>query len=127
MHTLFVHLPSLRPQQNRHPTVTIPRVAQRQLPHPITQHRLPVALLLFVALSRPRLRHRPARLTLRHTQLLLNIPHRPAPLCRRQYFPPSASFKIDLSSASSATIRFKRTFSFSSMNIRLASSICTPP
>ena len=127
MHTLAVATPAFARQQCGDPTVAKTRVAQRQLPHPPPQGRLPVALLRTVTLRRSRLTDRPTNASLRQLQLLLHLPYHASPLCRADYFPSNASLRIDLSSSSSATTFFRRTFSFSSTNIRLASSICTPP
>src|SRR4051812_14690114 len=127
MHALLVHLESFLTQQNSDHAVTIARVAQRQLPHPLTQNPLSGALLRFVPLGRSRLIKTPARRTLRGLYLLPHASDHLAPLCRRQYFPFNCSLSMLLSSSSSATIFFNLTFSFSRMNIRRASSTSIPP
>ena len=88
---------------------------------------LVLANLGLAALRRTRLPNDRARTTLRNRKLQAHVLNARALPRRAQYFPDSASFKICLSSVSSDTAFFNRSFSRSRSFNRFAWSIFSPP
>ena len=95
--------------------------------HLANQTFLLLVIQRFVTLARSRLAYRPARPTLGHAQLTLNVLDRRSTADRAQKFPWRASLSIALSSSASASSFFSRLFSSSICFSRLASSAFIPP
>src|SRR5690606_28142633 len=99
----------------------------RQRFHPLHESLVPLRLRRRVTLARPRLAQSPTRPTLGDPEASPHVTDGDASPGRAQKFPLATSFRIWLSSACSATIRFSRAFSFSSSRSRFASSAFIPP
>lgn len=94
---------------------------------PLPQRLIPLRLRGRLALAESRLIQGSARRALGDPEALPHPLYGSTPPRRAQKFPLATSFRIWLSSACSATMRFSRAFSFSSSRSRFASSAFIPP
>ena len=112
--------PAFVDEQLAHAAIPVATVLLGEPNDRVCQRRLVVADFRRPALRRARLADDRARTPLRYGQLRAHVIHaRPLP-GRAQYFPVSASFRISLSSVSSETAFFSRSFSRSSSLSRFA-------
>src|SRR5690606_33145726 len=86
-HTLAVDLPSFASEHRPDHPIPAPRIPAHQLVHPPDQLPFIISTLRLVALRPPGLSQHPARPTLAHLQLLLNMSDRRAATRRGQPFP----------------------------------------
>src|SRR5713226_6765379 len=121
LYPFAVHTPALAPKQRPDPPIPPARMRRSQLVHPRHPPQLVLGHRLRVTLRRAMLLEQPARPTLRH----LAPPHQIADgitsARRTHQFPRCRSRSIEISSACSATIFFKRLFSCSNAFNRCAS------
>lgn len=120
VHAIFAHVPALASQEIRHGSVARPPVLLGQGDDPLAQPLLTRVLLGPVPIGGPDLADRLTRPAFRNVEHRHSMPHRFAPAGRAQKFPAATSFRIERSSAWSATIRLRRRFSCSSPFSRLA-------
>src|SRR5215210_1515574 len=114
MYPLLVHQPALPPQERPHPPVAIARVFAGESDHSLDQPAVLLGLATHVAMSGPGLTDRPACPTLGDPQPPTNVLDGGLPPDRARKFPRLTSLRMLMSTAWSATIFFKRAFSFSS-------------
>lgn len=127
MQPFRVDLPVLTLEQGRDAPVAKAWVFLGQFMHPACQRSVPLVTLCVVALGRTRLAEHKADPALTHAETLADVVHG-RPLARRaQYFPWRASWRMSLSSESSATSFLSRVFCFSSSLRRLSWSRRMPP
>src|SRR5947209_14557279 len=107
--------------------VTPARVLGRQLVHALDQPQLEVRRNRLVPLRRPVLPQESASPTLRHAVTTAEVADGLSAARRAQNFPRATSLSMEMSSACSATIRFRREFSCSSAFSRWASSSFRAP
>ena len=128
MHPFFVHRPTLPPQERPHPTVTVAGVLAGEADHPLHESPIISCFLTYdVALAGSRLTDGPACPTLGDPKLPSYVLDGRSPPGRAQKFPWLTSLRMLMSTAWSATIFFKRAFSFSRSFRRFMESVCMPP
>ena len=117
---LDVDLPAFVDKQLTDATIAIPAVRRSQADDRCRQPCFVIADLRLPPLRRTRLPDDMARATLRDRQLRAYVLNARSLAERAQYFPDRASFRMSLSSVSSDTAFFNRSFSRSSSFNRLA-------
>src|SRR5215208_3543204 len=127
MHPLLVNRPALPSQERPHPAVAIARVLVREPDHPLDQPAIQLGLTTGVALGGPGLTNHSARPTLGDPQSPTNVLGGSLPPARAQKFPRLTSLRMLMSTAWSATIFFRRAFSFSNSFKRFIASAFMPP
>jgi hypothetical protein len=127
VHPLFVDLETFPPQQHPHSPVAVAGVLSRKRDHTLGQGAIPLFFVARVALRRSGLADRSAGPALGDLQLSPHVRDGGSPPSRAQKFPLLTSFRMLMSTACSATIFFRRAFSFSSSLRRLVSLGFIPP
>ncbi len=127
LHPLGVHQPARAAQQRRDPAVAIATEAARQRDDLRRQRRLVLRRPRRLALGRTVLPEHSAGAALGHAKRRRDVPDAGPAAGGAQEFPDAASFRISLSSVSSATAKRCRAFSRSSSFSRRAWSIFRPP
>ena len=117
---LHAHVPALVEEQAADAPVAVAAIPRRQPHDRLGQRGFVGAYFRLPALRRARLANNRARPTLRYGELRAHVIHARPLAGRAQYFPDRASFRICLSSVSSETAFFSRSFSRSSSFSRLA-------
>jgi hypothetical protein len=125
--TFFVHDPAAVAYQARDTSAAIATILTSQDNHSFREFLFVGCYPRLVALRGPRLLQDPAGSPLGHVQLLQDVLHELSAPGRADYFFDSASSRIDLSNARSATSFFSRVFSRSRSFSRLAWLLSIPP
>mgnify|MGYP006304331943 CR=1 FL=1 len=127
MHSLLVDSLSLPDQALPDPPVSVTRPLPAKLLHLLHQKYVQIRPGSLVALRRAGLAQNMTRPALGDSQRSLHVPYGSASPGRAQKFPSATSFKMLMSTAWSATIFFRRTFSFSSAFSFFRAWTSTPP
>ena len=122
-----IHTPARSSQQRPDPSIAVAGMLAHQGQHLGNQAFLLLVRPTACTAGSIETDQRPARPTLGHAQLPLNVRDRRSTADRAQKFPWSASLRIALSSSASASSFFSRLFSSSRCFSRLASSAFIPP
>ena len=127
VHPLLVDFETFSLHQRPNPPVAVAGVLSGERNHTLGKGPIPLDFVAHIALRRSGLADHSASPALRDFELTVHVRDSGSPSCRAQKFPLLTSFRILMSTACSATIFFRRAFSFSSSLRRLVSLGFIPP